>query len=149
MNLSELLARFPRVAIAGVPRSGKTTGIAFTAEVDDDGRRIIHTDDWKQPRCNWADAPALVIAACQDSRFLVEGVQVGRCLRKGLVVDAVVWMAEPLVELDKGQATMAKGCKTIFDDWLANGASRADGGPVTATVFDGRFLDGVPVFEER
>ena len=118
MTLDEFLARYQRIAIAGGPQVGKTS--VWAAHVTD--RRVLHTDDWMGAK--WADVPYLVLGACQPlTRFCVEGVQVPRTLRKGLEVDAVVWLAHPLTELSEGQERMRKAVETVFRDWQAK-ASR-------------------------
>ncbi len=105
---------FPRIALAGGPRTGKTT---LSLLVD---RKVrVHTDDFRQ--YNWDQVPERVIAVCHSHpAFIVEGVQVGRCLRKGLQVDLVIWFEEPHEALSKGQMAMRKGCETIFHDWASN-----------------------------
>lgn len=116
MTLAELLATYPRIAIGGVPKAGKTTLAGLVAD-----REIVHTDLWKlRP---WAEQPDCIIGACMvEPRFLVEGVQVGRALRKGLTVDAVVWMGTPLQRLEPQQTAMAKGALTIWNDWIGKAA---------------------------
>lgn len=112
-----VLKTFPRVAIAGGPNTGKTTLSRMVG-----GRPVYHTDDHRG--LAWEAVPHAVIAEVLDQTgggrepFVVEGVQVPRTLRKGLVVDAVVWLDEPLEEESKGQATMRKGCATVLADWF-------------------------------
>ncbi len=107
------LLEFPRIAIAGGPRTGKTTLSRIVVD-----RPVEHTDDYMQYA--WEDVPPLVIHKLANvPRFVVEGVQVPRCLRKGLRVDAVVWLDQPLVPLSEGQRTMMKGVRTVFLQWCA------------------------------
>lgn len=109
--LLSLLNRYHRIAIAGSPRSGKTTS---TNDVSD--REVIHTDDFMD--MDWSALSSHVATKCNHmQRFLVEGVRVPHCLRKGMQVDCVVWMGTPHVLLSDGQKTMTKACETIFREW--------------------------------
>lgn len=97
---------------------GKST---LAATVSD--RRVIGTDDYKS--LPWSNVPHKMIAdvAGLDS-FVIEGVQVARALRKGLRVDAVVYLTAPKVRDRKpGQIAMAKGVRTVFDEWNASNES--------------------------
>lgn len=116
--LAGLLAKYDRIAIAGGPRTGKTT-LSLAAQ----DRRIVHTDDYMH--LAWLDAPEAISRECLlHPRFLVEGVQVARCLRGSrdgdrspLEVDAVVWLDDSVAPMTSSQASMAKGIKTTFADW--------------------------------
>ncbi len=109
--LAELLSKHSRVAIAGGPRTGKTT---LSARITD--RPVSHTDDFmKEP---WERVPHLVIAMLRDlPAFVVEGVQVPRTLRKGLEVDAVIWLDSPVTDQTSKQRTMSAACRTVFQEW--------------------------------
>lgn len=108
-----VLDRYPRVAIAGPPKCGKTTLALLATD-----RPVVHTDAFIDK--GWAEQPAIIIDACRDlSRVLVEGIQVGRALRKGLKVDAVVWLDRPHAQLSEGQERMAKGVATVFREVTA------------------------------
>ncbi len=112
-TFEQLLAQYPRLAITGAPRTGKTT---FTMQVKD--RPVIHTDDWMD--WPWAQVPELVGVACsQHEQFVVEGVQVPRTLRKGLVeVDAVLYLTEPKTEQTPAQRAMGAGVvHKVLDEW--------------------------------
>lgn len=109
-----------RVAIAGVPKAGKTTlaeqldGLKLATDA------LIHDHDWSgasQAASEWLDL------RCAD--LVLEGVAVPRALRKWLArnsegkpVDRVVWLGSPREELTPGQATMAKGCATVWREIL-------------------------------
>lgn len=110
-----LVGRYPRVAIVGGPRTGKTT---FARSVRD--RPVISTDDYMD--LPWEDVPAKVIeaAAAAGASFVVEGVQAARALRKGLEVDAVIVLTQPKTELTPGQAAMGKGVMTVFNEWQSS-----------------------------
>lgn len=114
----ELVMSARRLAIAGGPRTGKTTLAGRLI-----GRSQVHTDDFMA--LPWAEVPEATIAACSSHQcFVVEGVQVARALRKGLEVDAVIWMGRPMVTLSDGQASMAKGVYTVFQEWVTTNAGR-------------------------
>jgi hypothetical protein len=80
-------------------------------------RPVIGTDDYK--KLPWEEVPLRMIADVQGmSAFVIEGVQVARALRKGLEVDAVVYLTVPKVKERKpGQVAMARGVRTVFDQW--------------------------------
>jgi hypothetical protein len=114
----DVLARYKRVAIAGGPGSGKTT---LASAVTD--RTILHTDDLIHEK--WEDVPGIVrLRLAGLAAFVVEGVQVPRALRRGLEVDAVVWLRSAKVPLTPGQRTMAKAVGTVFEQWRAISAGR-------------------------
>lgn len=113
-----VLAKYKRVAIAGGPRTGKSS----LANVVTD-RTVLHTDDLMDER--WEDVPAVVrLRLAGNPSFVVEGVQVPRALRRGLEVDAVVWLGSAKVPLTPGQRTMAKAVGTVFEQWRAISAGR-------------------------
>lgn len=125
MTLDEA-RRLPRIAIAGGPHTGKT----FLADEIADGRLVLHTDDLRKelehlPKAErWSALSALVIERLRGvDSFVVEGVRVAHALRKGLVVDAVIWRSfvreKPGVPYTKDHASMAKATLTVFKDWLA------------------------------
>lgn len=105
------MSQYKRVAVAGGPKTGKST---LAAGVTD--RPVIHTDDVKHEQ--WENVPFVCIARVKDlDSFLIEGVQVPRCLRKGMVVDAVIWLSKAKATRTQGQQTMAQAVATVFDDW--------------------------------
>ena len=110
------LKTFDRIAIAGGPNSGKTTLCRLVK-----GRPVFHTDEHKH--LAWEAVPHAVIAEILNEsaikQFVVEGVQVPRTLRKGLEVDAVLWLNEALEPNSKGQEAMRKGCQTVLAEWYA------------------------------
>lgn len=110
---AEALAKYARIAIAGGPRVGKTT---LTGRVTD--RPVIHTDDtMSEP---WEQQPFIAIERCRPhASFVIEGVQVPRALRKGLVVDAVLWLDQALAPVTPRQASMGKGVLSVFAGWRA------------------------------
>jgi hypothetical protein len=113
----EVLKEHPRVAIAGGPRCGKTTLAEHVRDMVGDRAVFLH-DYFKQ--FEWSVVPHAMIAATKDlTRFCIEGVNVARALRKGMSVDAVVYLHKPRLERTKGQITMAKGVHTVFKQWRA------------------------------
>ncbi len=113
MPFTELLKRYKRIAITGAPRTGKTS---LTRQVTD--RPVYHTDDWKD--APWTDVPHLVKAKCEtEEAFVLEGVQVPRTLRKGLEVDAVIYLTMAKVEQTPPQIAMGKGVDTVLSEWRA------------------------------
>lgn len=111
---ADVLRRYNRIAIVGGPRAGKTT-LARLAD-----RHVIHTDDYRTR--TWEAVPHAVIADVLDlaqygHRWIVEGVQVARALRKGLEVQVVIVLNEPLNELTPRQEGMRKGVMTVLADW--------------------------------
>ncbi len=80
---------------------------------------MIHTDDFRDYA--WADVPFRAIDEIDTmgtgSRFVIEGMQVPRTLRKGLVVDAVLWLPQELEHNSKGQMAMGKAASTVLAEW--------------------------------
>ncbi len=106
-----------RLAIIGPPRSGKTT-LAKLLERTRCDPFVIHTDDLID-KMEWSSLSTHVVEECAGrARFLVEGVRVVHALRKGLEVDLVVEMRDPLVPLSEGQRRMQLAGYTVRDDWL-------------------------------
>lgn len=96
---------------------GKTS---LTAKVAD--RPLIRADDWKTE--TWDAQPDRIRAACVTAgeRFVVEGAQVARALRRGLEVDAVLVLERPKRELTERQAAMGKGVGTVLAEWRQSAA---------------------------
>jgi hypothetical protein len=113
-NLQELLDKYDKVAVAGAPKTGKTT-LVQSVRAD---RPILHTDDYISGR-TWDEQLDALMAAVEGlDRFLVEGVQVPRMLRKGMVVDAVFELTnEPFLHLSPGQRRLASTMRKILREW--------------------------------
>lgn len=110
-DFAKICAQYKRVAIAGGPRCGKST---LSVTVTD--RPVIGTDDYKG--IPWEVIPERMIAdVIGKDTFVIEGVMVARALRRGLIVDAVVYMTLPKVKQLPGQVAMTKGVLTIFKQW--------------------------------
>lgn len=116
------------VAIAGGPRTGKTT--LATELALRSGTAVLHTDAliW----LGWSQASQAVAAAILTARgdLIVEGVAVARALRKALdqadgrPVDRLMVLEGARVTLTDGQAAMAKGCRTVLAGILAELVAR-------------------------
>lgn len=108
-----------KIAIAGVPRAGKTT--LGTLIADSIGAELRSTDDLID--LGWSEASQAASEMFnEDASFVMEGVAVPRALRKwlranpeGKPVDEIRWMGTPRVEHTKGQAAMGKG---VLKVWL-------------------------------
>ena len=133
--LGDLLSWHDRLLFAGVPWSGKST---LAGRVDD-GRLVVHTDDFIE--AGWDEAPR--VAAAQVAglrRFVIEGVRALATLREGVEVDAVVWLSVPLRELSVTEGRWARNRQTNFEKWLAVSSYDAgwarSSGPVVYVVGD-------------
>ena len=110
-TLRDLLDRHDRVGITGAPKCGKTT---LAMECSD--RIVVHTDSTMES--DWSEQPHEIIGMLDGvKRFLVEGVQVPRAMRKGLELDALLVLSKPYVEQTKRQQGMGKGVETVLKDW--------------------------------
>jgi len=104
-----------KIAIAGVPKAGKTT---LTKTMKSES--IYHTDDLIE--LGWSEASQEASTWFNKDEFIIEGVAVPRALRKWLAAnkgkpcDKVIWLGKPHIELNPGQATMAKGCIKVFNE---------------------------------
>ena len=114
-----------RIAIAGVPKAGKTPlshelqgGNGYACPP---GGHCLHTDDLIRDH-EWSGASAEAATWFDEpGQLIVEGVAVPRALRKWLIAhaegkpcDRVIWLGRPLIELSPGRLTMAKGCRTVW-----------------------------------
>lgn len=102
------------IAVTGGPLTGKTT-LASSIPTD---HSLIHTDEFME--LPWSDQPhACIEAVANKPRFIIEGVQVPRALRKGLDVDVVVWLSTPKRARNKRQDSFAKAVQTVYSEWKA------------------------------
>lgn len=111
-----------KIAIAGVPRAGKTTrgksialGIGELRSTD----ALMEIGDWSK------ESEVAAQMFNEDASFVMEGMVVPRALRKWLAanpegrpVDEVIWMGKPQVETSKGQNAMGKGAETVMREIL-------------------------------
>ncbi len=109
-----------RILVAGCPRAGKTHYADETALSI--GVEARHTDDLIATHA-WSEASAKAATWFDEPGDLViEGVTIVRALRKWFIAhpegkpcDKVVYLDKPREELSKGQASMRKACRTIWD----------------------------------
>ena len=113
-RLKSFVEQYPRLAITGAPKTGKTT---LARKLDDGKRRLFHNDDFKH--LEWSAASEHIAKEVNehDGPCIVEGVTVPRALRKGMRVDAVLWLSKPYREQKAGQVAMGKGCQTVLREW--------------------------------
>jgi hypothetical protein len=118
-DLTTALKGADRVLIIGGPRTGKTT-LAQQLELP------VHSTDQLIASHDWSEASAEValwIGNNLGARWVIEGVVTARGLRKWLNRNpeqpldcVVVLMNRPLVDVTKGQAAMAKGVATVWNE---------------------------------
>jgi hypothetical protein len=109
ISFDDILARYPRVAIIGGSRTGKTS---LSASVTD--RPVIHSDDFIVEGDYRASAVATLAAAAEHGSYVVEGVTAALALRDGMPVDAVIHLTKTKAPLTKGQRSANKGTETII-----------------------------------
>jgi len=115
-----LLRKHTRIAIAGVPRAGKTT---LTTLVTD--REVVHTDDYirdERGHDDWDGCPERCAKRCPTGALVIEGVRalaVMKLLKEPIT--CVVWLNEPHRKAPKytpKQHAAAEGRRTNFAKWL-------------------------------
>lgn len=105
-----------RTVVLGGPRVGKTTLSRSLAA--DYGVAALHTDDL----IGSSDPEATILGwMAQRGPWVIEGVTAVRALRTwlrahsaGLPCDRAFWSESPKVDQTTGQARMAKGCRTVW-----------------------------------
>lgn len=131
-----------RIVILGGPKTGKTTLAQHLVRTEPVhhlvwGVNARSTDDLIAELAHlgkdaWSEASLLIAARWfkEPGPWIIEGVAVTRALRKWRAahdrrvlppVDRVIRLTTPHVALVKGQAAMAKGEKTVWDEvepWL-------------------------------
>ena len=121
-----------RIAIAGPPKTGKTT-LAVSL-----GMHVRHTDDIQQ--LGWSAASDEVSRWFDDDAFCIEGVAVLRALRKWRErnpsspppLDRLVMLWDPHTPHTRGQQSMAKQLRTTYaelEHWLAPVLEHGQGFP--------------------
>ncbi len=122
--------RVKRLVIAGVPKAGKTMIANALGELNGKSPTVRHTDELIETH-KWGD-DSVEVAKWFDEPgiWIIEGVSAVRALRKwmrgdehrglphheGKPCDAVLWLGDPIVELEGRVAGMAKGCHTVWRD---------------------------------
>lgn len=113
-----------KIAIAGIPKSGKTTyADKMGNDYGDLALKVYHTDDLIG-QVEWSELSQQVSTWFNnEGDFIIEGVAVPRALRKWLAnneegkpCDKVIWMGKAKIELSKGQLTMGKGCVKVMKE---------------------------------
>ena len=112
--ISALMGTCSRIAITGAPLTGKTTLAKSVTESK--SIPVIHGDDYIE--LGWSESSKAIADAVNaiDGAVIVEGVQVARAIRKGMCIDALLYLSEPFEPLNKGQVSMAKGVETVLFD---------------------------------
>jgi len=113
-EFQDILNRYDRVAVTGVVKGGKSLLLDNVKPA----RRVFHTDELHRIGLEFKDYPAYVLEELGgEARFVVAGMQVPRILRKGLEVDALVWVNTPRESLTVKQGGFSKGARTIMHKW--------------------------------
>lgn len=111
-----------KIAIAGVPRAGKSTRARIIAL----GVGELRSTDALKAVGDWSKESEIAAAMFdEEAAFVMEGMVVPRALRKWLAshpegrpVDEVIWMGAPKVETSSGQDAMGKGAETVMREIL-------------------------------
>lgn len=104
------------LCITGPPRAGKSW-LSDQLEELVPGVHVVHTDKWKHEL--WEQVPIVVRDHVADvaphyDHVVVEGVQVARAIRKGLVCDLLIVISRSLEELTPRQRGLGKS----IEKWL-------------------------------
>jgi hypothetical protein len=141
-GLAAILDQHRRVGLTGAPRSGKTTLADLVP------RATFHTDNYMST--GWIEQPRRIIDAVNRFEaivtsgpgFILEGVQVPRCVRAGLELDAIVWIE--YVPEERHRA-MTRGMITVLQDVIQSNPSLPiyvyNRGTDTARRFTGGMID--------
>ncbi len=115
-----------KIAITGVPRSGKTTAANHLAARH--GWKVLHTDDFHAQRMTWSEQSAVAAswfgASEEDGPIeIIEGVTVVRALRKwlkanpkGKPCDEAHFLSFQKVDLTDGQRTLGRQIRTQWQE---------------------------------
>lgn len=108
-RFAELLQRYDKIAVGGMPIAGKTI---YTEMVQD--RHLLHTDHLHHISFHdrW---PIVESELSVYPKWVLAGVLVPHILVKtGLQPECIVWLQGPRAELSAKQKSFAKGCRTLF-----------------------------------
>lgn len=102
------LSKYKKIAIVGRPRVGKTTlGLQLSGQYK---LPLVHADDFIG-LTTFEHQPDLIVADLMDrDTYIIEGVQVARCFKRGLKPEIVIWL-EAAIPLDSRHKSLA----TIVD----------------------------------
>lgn len=121
--LLDAIASAPRTVIVGGPRAGKTTLAVRASERFK--RQVRHADDLMNELEFEAAGDAVAGWLDEEGDAIIEGVAAACGLRAWLDAKpgkalgwSVVMLALPKVPLSKGQASMAAGVQTVWDEIL-------------------------------
>lgn len=118
-DLILLIKQYDKVAITGPPKAGKTT-LANDVELVDYLK--LYGDDyiylgWSE--CSQMIADIAGMKKYDKAKYIVEGTAIPRALRKGMKVDAVIYLRYSLEDLTPKQASMGRGVITVLFEWHA------------------------------
>lgn len=108
-HLKEVVDKYDRIAIAGWPKSGKTTAVN---QLDVDCP-IFHTDDYLENGFG-QDWTKLLNKLSGEQRFIVEGVNVSHLIEQGLRVDYIV-LVTGAYDPAPHHENMARAVQTVLD----------------------------------
>lgn len=77
---------------------------------------MVGSDEIQPDKAGWSEA-SQILAECVNSikgKVLVEGVVVPRAIRKGMKVDVVIVLKEPVINRLPGHERMEKGVMTVL-----------------------------------
>lgn len=111
----QLLEEHSRIGLTGVVMSGKTL-LLEEGGLGIPPREVLHIDTLRKN--DWEMIPSIVCSRLSTKEsFIVVGVQVPRCLRNGLEIDALVWLDTSRKVRTNRQHGVGKGTRKIMHHW--------------------------------
>lgn len=101
-----------RIAVTGGHGTGKTT---LCERVHD--RQVIHTDDFMHLEWSACSEKVRDVVNALSGPIVVEGVRVPHALRKGMLVDCVIWLDSPYKFWGKGHTAQKDGMWKVLGEW--------------------------------
>lgn len=136
----------PRIAIAGGPRTGKSTlsarlerSLGLQAQHTDDLVGVLEWSECSEEAARWMAEPG---------PWIIEGTAVIRALRKALKAsperpcDVLLVLTEPKVPTTRGQDAMAKGVATVLSGIIDELRARGVDVVVAREVREGEHATG-------